>query len=128
MAEKTLIHAELTNSILGCAFGVHTRLGPGLLETAYRKCLVHELKKAGHVVRQEVAIPVSLGDVSVECGFRADLIVDDRVLVELKAVDALAPIHQAQVLSYLRLSGLRVGLLMNFNTISLRQGIKRLVY
>lgn len=121
------IDGTLTRRILGCAIEVHRVLGPGLLENAYRECLLRELKLAGLAVRREVHIPVSYKGVELDCGFRADIVVEDSVVLELKAVDRLLPIHDAQLLTYLKLAGRRVGLLLNFNSTSLRNGIRRLV-
>jgi GxxExxY protein len=118
---------DLSERVLGCAIEVHRELGPGLLENVYRQCLARELQSAGLAVRQEVAIPVQYKTLLFECGFRADLVVEDLVLLELKAVDQLLPVHEAQVLSYLRFSGLHLGLLLNFHARPLRNGIRRLV-
>ena len=127
MGEGKLIHGDLTGKILGCVRDVHARLGPGLLETAYRKCLVGRLGAAKLGVRVEVPVPIRMDDVLVECGFRADLIVENAVLVELKSVERLLPIHESQLLTYLKLSGLRVGLLVNFNSISFSDSFRRYV-
>lgn len=118
---------ELTQRILGSAIEVHRELGPGLLESTYRICLVHQLLLEGHDVKEEVPIPITYKGSIVEMSFRADLIVDDSVLVELKAVDRLLPIHESQILTYLKLCNLRVGLLLNFNVTTLTQGIRRFV-
>ncbi len=126
-ASGRLIHGKLSSEVLRCAIRVHSQLGPGLLESAYRTCLAHELALTSIVVRQEVPIPMRYGDASLECGFRADLVVGEAILVELKAVDRLLPIHDAQLLTYLKLTGLRVGLLLNFNAPTMREGIRRLV-
>lgn len=117
----------LTQAIIGAAIEVHRRLGPGLLETAYRKCLTHELRKRGHVVLEEQPIPVIYDEVSIECGFRADLLVDATVLIELKAKSTIHPIDKAQLLSYLRLANKAVGLLINFHEVKLTDGISRIV-
>ena len=109
---------ELTN---------HNALGPGLLESAYEECLAHELSQRGIPFDRQKPLPVVYRGLKLECGYRADFLVDGRVIVELKAVDALAPIHDAIVLTYLRMSGCKVGLLLNFNVAALRDGIKRLV-
>jgi GxxExxY protein len=109
------------------AFAVHRTLGPGLLESVYETCLEHELLQRGHAVRRQQALPVVYQDLKLEGGYRVDLIVDDLVLIEVKAVEALAPVHTAQVLTYLRLSGLRLGLLMNFNVALLKEGLRRIV-
>jgi GxxExxY protein len=118
---------ELSRVVLDCAFRVHRALGPGLLESTYRVCLVHELRKAGHNVEQEVALPVVYDGVTLETGYRIDVIVDDLILIELKAVDEVLPIHRAQLLSYLKHSNRRLGLLINFNTILLKNGIARVL-
>ncbi len=118
---------ELTRKIIGCAMKVHSALGPGLLESAYEACLEHELKRSGFQVERQKSLPVIYDGVTVDCGYRIDLLVEGSVILELKAVDALAPIHEAQLLSYLKLSGLHVGLLSNFNVLHLRDGIKRIV-
>jgi GxxExxY protein len=125
--EARLVSSELTRRILGCAIEVHRALGPGLLESAYRACLVRELDLAGLPSRKEVAIPVIYKGEQIDCGYRADIVVRNQVLLELKAVERLLPIHEAQVLTYLKLCDLRVGLLLNFNATSLRNGIRRLV-
>jgi GxxExxY protein len=118
---------ELTNQIIGCAIDVHRTLGPGLLESAYEECLAHELSQRGIPFDRQNPLPVMYRGLKLECGYRADFLVDGKVIVELKAVDALAPIHDAIVLTYLRMSGCKVGLLLNFNVATLRDGIKRLV-
>ena len=105
---------EITEIVIGCAIEVHRTLGPGLLESAYEICLCRELNLRGIPFERQVSIPVEYKGVRLDCGYRADLIVGGKILVEIKAVDQLAPIHEAQVLSYLKLSGLRVGLLINF--------------
>lgn len=105
---------------------VHTALGPGLLESAYQAALAFELRSRDFVVQTELPLPVTYRDVVLEVGDRLDLLVEDEVVIEIKSVDSLAPIHQAQLLSYLRLSGKRLGLLINFNVTHLRDGIKRL--
>jgi GxxExxY protein len=122
-----LLHADLTRGILAAAMRVHQRLGPGLLEGAYRACFARQLSLDGFCVKREVAIPVRYEGMSVEHGYRADIIVDDAVLVELKAVERLLPIHEAQLLTYLKLADLKVGLLINFNVLHLRHGFMRFV-
>ncbi|MBK7406043.1 MAG: GxxExxY protein [Phycisphaerales bacterium] len=119
-------HSELTHVILQSAFEVHAALGPGLLESAYEACLEHELVARGLEVRRQVELPVKYKGLQLGAGFRIDLLVNELVIIELKAVEKLLPIHDAQVLTYLKLSGKEVGLLLNFNTVSLKQGIKRL--
>jgi GxxExxY protein len=110
-----LVHASITNSVLGAAYRVHSRLGPGLLEKPYRVCLAHELAKGGIPFETEKEFPVVYEGVSIELGYRVDLLVAKAVIVEIKAVENLLPVHEAQLLSYLKLSGIRVGLLINFN-------------
>jgi GxxExxY protein len=118
---------ELTRGVLKAAFEVHRNLGPGLLESTYRECLVRELKTGGHSVEREVPIPIDYKDLRIDGAYRADLIVDGAVIVELKAVDQVLPVHEAQTLTYLKLSGLKVALLLNFNTRRLQHGIRRFV-
>jgi len=118
---------KTTETIIGPAIAVHQELGPGLLESAYEACLVYELLQRGLSIQQQKALPVNYRGVKVDCGYRIDLLVENNVIVELKAVERLEPIHEAQLLSYLKLSGYRVGLLINFNVKILKQGIKRLV-
>jgi GxxExxY protein len=118
----------LTQSIIAGAMRIHQELGPGLLESAYEACLAFELTDRGLAFERQKPLPVIYRGVQVECGYRLDLLVEQAVVVELKAVDRLEPIHQAQLLSYLRLTGCRVGLLINFHVYALRQGIRRLVH
>jgi len=118
---------EVTSAVIGCAIKVHKVLGPGLLESAYRTCLAYELEQMGLNVEQEKPVPVVYEGVKLECGFRADLVVDRRVIVECKAKESLHPVDQAQLLSHLRLLDLRVGLLINFHEPILKDGIKRIV-
>jgi len=117
--------SELTGRIIGCAMRVHSALGPGLLESAYRVCLTHDLKVSGLETKTEVPLPVIYGGVRLDAGYRLDILVEDTVVLELKAVEELAPIHKAQLISYLKLGGFPVGLLINFNVVHLRDGIKR---
>lgn len=117
---------EITQTIIGCAIRVHKALGPGLLESTYEVCLVHELSKSGLTVRSQVALPVIYDGITLDAGYRIDLLVEEMVIVELKAVEAIHPIHEAQVISYLKLSGMKIGLLINFNVKMLTNGIKRL--
>ena len=117
----------LSNRVIGCAIEVHRHLGPGLLESVYRRCLEHELQAAGLRFAAERPIPVRYKDVDLECGFRMDLLVEDELIVELKSVDRLLPIHDAQLLTYLRMAKLKVGLMINFQTRLLRDGIRRFV-
>lgn len=117
----------LTEQILKAAFKVHTELGPGLLESAYEECLYYELKQAGFIVDKQKALPLIYYEVKLDAGYRIDLLVENAVVVEVKAVEALNDVHTAQVLTYLKLSGCKVGLLLNFNVASLKNGIKRLI-
>lgn len=118
---------EITGAIVNSAMKVHSLLGPGLLESAYQACLAHELRSRGFEVASEVPMPVVYEGHKLEVGYRIDLIVEHRVVVEVKSAEALHPIHQAQLLSYMRLSGIPIGLLINFNVLHLRDGIKRMV-
>lgn len=118
---------EITGQIVDSAMKVHTALGPGLLESAYEACLVHELRKRSLRVQNQVELPVRYEEVYLDIGYRIDLLVEDQVIVELKAIAELAPIHEAQLLSYLKLSNLRIGLLINFHVSKLKDGIRRLV-
>ncbi|HMQ04688.1 MAG TPA: GxxExxY protein [Pyrinomonadaceae bacterium] len=117
---------EITQTIIGCAIRVHKALGPGLLESTYEVCLVHELSKTGLKVRSQLALPVVYDGITLNAGYRVDLLVEEMVIVELKAVESIHPIHEAQVISYLKLSKKTVGLLINFNVNMLTNGIKRL--
>jgi GxxExxY protein len=117
----------LTSRIIGLAISVHRELGPGLLESAYKECLCFELKQSGILFARQVQLPICYKGVCLDCGYRLDVVVQGRLIVEIKAVDQLLPIHDAQLLTYLRLSGHKVGLLMNFNTTVLKDGIRRFV-
>ena len=118
---------EIGDAVIAAAMRVHTALGPGLLESVYEACLAHELTKHGMSVKRQVVVPMHYDGLELESGLRLDLLVNDRVVVELKCVDRFAPIHTAQLLSYLKLSKCRLGYLLNFNVVHLREGIKRLV-
>ena len=118
---------EISHAVITAAMRVHSELGPGLLESAYTVCLQHELKKAGLKSDAQVGLPVVYDGVKLDLGYRIDLLVEDLVIVELKSVDAIAPVHQAQIISYLKLSGRSLGLLINFNVAHLKDGIKRFV-
>ena len=118
---------SITEQIIGAAIAVHRALGPGLLESAYEACLAFELTERGLKVERQKPLPVVYRGVRLECGYRLDLLVEDVVIVEIKSVDALAPIHKAQMLSYLKLAGLKVGLLINFNVKVLTDGVRRVV-
>jgi GxxExxY protein len=118
---------DLSYKILGCVYKVHSELGPGLLESTYEVCLVHELLKAGLTVEKQKLLPVVYDNIKLDAGYRIDLLVNGLVILELKSVEALAPIHKAQVMTYLKLSGLKLALLLNFNVIQMKTGIKRIV-
>ncbi len=117
----------LSNQVIGAALEVHRQLGPGLLESAYEECLAYELSLREIPFERQKPIPVVYKGIRLDCGFRVDLLVGGLVVVELKAVDVLMPIHQAQVLTYLKLTGCKLGLLINFNVLKLRDGIRRVV-
>jgi GxxExxY protein len=118
---------QITGAIITAAMKVHTLTGPGLLEKVYHTCLKHELEKAGLRVQSEVELPVHYDGLVLESGYRADLIVEDKIIVELKCADELAPIHKAQLLTYLRLGNKPLGLLLNFKVVHMRDGIKRVI-
>jgi GxxExxY protein len=119
---------EVSRLIITAALKVHSSLGPGLLESAYEACLAHELRKTGSEVQTQLVLPVVYDGVTLDIGYRIDLLVDDQVVVEVKAIEALLPIHQAQIISYLRLSKRSLGLLINFHVPRLKDGIKRFVH
>ncbi len=117
---------SLTGKIIGAAIEIHRALGPGLLESAYEACLLYELRLRKLKVKPQKAMPVFYKDVMLDCGYRVDLVVEDQVIVEIKSVSSLASIHEAQLLSYLKLSNCKIGLLINFNVKILKEGIRRL--
>jgi GxxExxY protein len=117
----------ITEQILKYAFRVHTELGPGLLESSYKECLFYELNKNGIFTEKEKPLPLIYHEVKLEIGYRVDLLVEKKIIVEIKAIDTFNDIHTAQVLTYLKLSGCKVGLLLNFHTKHLKEGIKRLI-
>ena len=122
-----LLDEELTEKIIGAAIEVHRGLGPGLLESTYEVCLAHELLTQGMRLERQVPMPVVYKDIRLDAGYRIDLVVEDRVIVELKHVEKLLPLHEAQLITYLKLSGMRVGLLINFNVRLLKDGVIRRV-
>jgi GxxExxY protein len=124
--ETTVDINEISGQIVDAAMKVHSALGPGLLESAYEACLLYELHRRGLKAVRQVELPVVYEGVKIDVGYRLDLLVEDAVIVELKAVAEIAPIHQAQLLSYLKLSGKKLGLLINFNVVHLRDGITRM--
>jgi GxxExxY protein len=128
MYAPTPVRAEnAARQSIDAALQVHKALGPGLLESAYEHCLAHEISRRGLSVQRQVALPIVYEGEKLDAGYRLDLVVDSSAIVEVKSVDALAPIHEAQVLTYLKLSGLRIGLLMNFNVVLFKHGLKRFV-
>ena len=118
---------EISSKIIGAAIEVHKQLGPGLLESTYETCLTYELKQMGLDVKQQQALPVVYKEVKLEAGYRIDLLVENKVIVEIKSVDALADIHTSQLLTYLKLKDLKLGLLINFNSVRVVDGLKRIV-
>ena len=118
---------EISGKIIGAAIEVHKHLGPGLLESAYEECLCRELDLRGIDFKRQVPLPLSYKGLKLDCGYRLDLLVEDKVIVELKTVEAIAPIHEAQILTYLKLRDIRLGLIINFNVPLLVEGIRRLV-
>jgi len=115
----------ITSEIIGCAINVHRILGPGLLESAYEECLAYELKNSGLFIERQKPVPVIFKEIKLQCGYRIDILVENSVIIELKSVDQLAPIHEAQILTYLKFSNMNIGLLMNFNVTILKNGLKR---
>ena len=118
---------DLSRRVIGCAIEVHKALGPGLLESTYECCLAHELRQSGISFQLQFPLPVRYKDVTLDCGYRLDVFVEKRLIVELKSVDEIKSIHEAQLLTYLKLAEVRIGLLINFNCKMLKEGIKRLV-
>ena len=118
---------EITEKIIGCAINVHKSLGPGLLESAYEECMHYELNKTDLLTERQKPLPLVYKEVKLECGYRLDLMANRKVVIEIKSVDALNDIHLAQILTYLRLSDCKVGLIINFNVVKLTDGIKRVI-
>tara|TARA_R110000796_G_scaffold108062_1_gene218946 strand:+ start:205 stop:591 length:387 start_codon:yes stop_codon:yes gene_type:complete len=127
MRHPAIPNDPLTEKVIGLAIEVHRHLGLGLLESAYEECLCFELETNGIGHIRQVPLPVTYKNTKLECGYRMDLVVEDKLVIELKTVDRLLPIHEAQLLTYLKLSGLKTGLLLNFNSSVLKDGIRRLV-
>jgi len=117
----------LSDRVIGIAIDVHRHLGPGLLESAYEECLCHDLKTAGMAYERQVPLPVVYKTVRLNCGYRIDLVVERQLVIEIKSVERFMPIHEAQMLTYLRLSGQKIGLLLNFNSVVLKDGVRRFV-
>jgi len=120
-------YKELTERIIKCAMDVHTALGPGLLENVYQECLFYKLRKEGFSVKKEWSLPLTFEEINLDCGYRIDILVEDKVVIELKSVKKIEDIHMAQILTYLKLGKFKVGLIINFNVSSLKDGIKRVV-
>ena len=118
---------RLSKEVIGCAIEVHRNLGPGLLESTYEQCLAHELTKSDIGFNLQVPIPVTYKDVKLDCGYRVDLLVEHKIIIEIKAVEALNDIHLTQILTYLKLANCKLGLLINFNVVQLKDGIRRVV-
>jgi GxxExxY protein len=123
----SLLYQDLSGSILTCAFKVHSVLGPGLLESAYEECLFYELDKSGLSVIKQKPMPLIYEEKKLDLGYRIDLLVESKIVIEIKSVDVLNPVHFAQLMTYLKLSGCRIGFLINFNVQSLKDGIKRII-
>jgi GxxExxY protein len=122
-----LVRSELTEQVIGCAINVHKLLGPGLLESVYEECLCFELAEAGLPFKRQIALPIVYRDRVLDGGFRADIVVSNVLIIEIKSVDAIHPVHEAQLLTYLRLTRHKIGLLMNFNVLRLKDGLRRFV-
>ena len=122
-----MIENELSNKVIGLAIEVHKALGPGLLESAYKECLFYKIQKEGLIVEKEKAMPLVFEDVRLECGYRMDLLVENKLVIEIKSVDALNDVHLAQTLTYMKLGNFKLGLLINFNVILLKYGLKRVI-
>lgn len=122
-----LLYKELSGTILDCAFTVHKTLGPGLLESAYEECLQFELSNCGIYSLKQVALPLIYKEKKLDLGYRIDILVEDKIIIEVKSSEALNPIHQAQLMTYLKLSGCRLGFLINFNVVLLKEGIRRII-
>lgn len=122
-----MIENELSNKVIGCAIEVHKQLGPGLLESAYQECLYYELIKAGLNVQKEKPMPIVYKEVKLDHGYRIDLLVENKLVIEIKTVDAFTDVHTAQVLTYLRLGNYKLGLLLNFHVTTIKNGIKRVI-
>ncbi len=122
-----LEYEQLTGQVIGCAIEVHKRLGPGLLETVYEQCLAYELRQQGVDFQLQCILPVTYKDEQLDCGYRIDVLVANKLILELKSVEAIRGIHEAQLLTYMKLAKIKVGLLINFNTLKLTDGIKRMV-
>ncbi|WP_397363597.1 GxxExxY protein [Olleya sp. R77988] len=118
---------KITENIIGCAIEVHRNLGPGLLESAYQECLLYELKKLGYSVKKEIIQPITYKDITLDHGYRIDLLVENQIVIELKTVEKFTEVHSAQILTYMKLGDYPIGLLLNFKTKLLKNGIKRFI-
>ena len=118
---------DLSNRVIGCAIEVHRELGPGLLESTYEQCLAHELRRNGMPFQLQYPQPVKYKDIRLDCGYRIDILVENKLILELKSVEEIKGIHEAQLLTYMKLAGVKIGLLINFNEITLKDGLKRFV-
>ena len=116
----------VTQTVIGCAIEVHKTLGPGLLESSYESCLLYELQQVGLLPLNQVTLPINYKNVSIDAGYRLDILIPEKLIIELKAVDKLLPIHSAQLITYLKLTGIKTGLLINFNQVRLLDGLKRI--
>lgn len=119
---------QITEKIIGCAIEVHKHLGPGLLESAYEECLDYELQHAGLKTERQMPVPVCYKEVKLNCGYRIDILVENTVVIEIKTVDSFNPVHEAQILTYMKFSQKRLGLLINFHVVLLKQGLKRYIH
>ncbi len=122
-----LYEEKLTKEIIGAAMEVHRGLGPGLLESAYEECLCHEFTLRGISFKRQKPLPIEYKSIKLDCGYRIDIVVEDKVILELKCADSITPLHEAQLLTYLRLSGVKIGLILNFHVSFMRDGVKRMV-
>ena len=127
LATKPMTAHEISHGVISAALKVHSALGPGLLESAYERCLCHEFEGNAVPYARQVELPIEYDGLRLDCGYRADIIVADTVILEIKSIDRILPIHEAQLLTYLRISQCRIGLLINFNTTSLKNGLRRCV-
>ncbi|MCH8533718.1 MAG: GxxExxY protein [Flavobacteriaceae bacterium] len=118
---------QISSKVIGAAIEVHKQLGPGLLESAYEYCLAHELESLGFTVERQVALPIIYKGIKLDAGYRIDLLINQKLIIEIKSIEALAPIHTAQLLTYLKLKDLKLGLLINFNSVVVKGGIKRII-
>jgi GxxExxY protein len=122
-----MIYEDLTKIIIGCAIDVHKELGPGLLESAYEECLAFDLTNRGLKIERQKPVPIKYKEIKLECGYRIDILVEDKIVLELKSVEAFNPVHEAQILTYLKFAEKKIGLLINFNVLRLKEGIKRYI-